>query len=239
MRKKLPELDALGADVLIIQECEDPQLYKNQYLDWAGDYLWVGTNGNKGIGVFPKNGNRVTSLQWDGDFTIKGLSEAHSSVHWSTADLKLFLPFSLNDSLTVLAVWTKGSNREVFGYVGQLWKYLQIHRKDLSGPSTMIIGDLNSNAMWDKEDRWWSHAGVVAELRNLGIESLYHKTNNEDQGKESKPTFFMQRNLSKSYHIDYAFTSTDLADDCNVMVGESSEWLHLSDHMPLIVTVRS
>lgn len=239
LRKKLPEVDALTADILIIQECEDPKFYKKQYLDWAGDYLWVGTNKNKGIGVFPKNGNRITLLQWHGNFTIKGLSETHSSVHWSTTDLKLFLPFSVNDSLKVLAVWTKGSDSEAFGYVGQLWKYLQIHGKDLSGPSTMIIGDLNSNAIWDKEDRWWSHTGVVVELSNLGIHSLYHRMNNEEQGQESEPTFFLQRNLGKPYHIDYAFASIDLATDCSIVVGKSSDWLHLSDHMPLIVTVRS
>lgn len=85
----------------------------------------------------------------------------------------------------------------------------------------MIVGDLNSNAIWDKEDRWWSHTGVVAELCNLGIQSLYHRMNKEEQGQESEPTFFMQRNLSKPYHIDYAFASNDLADDCRVVVGES------------------
>ena len=239
LRKKLPEVDALDADLLIIQECEDPQFYKKQYLDWAGDYLWIGTNKNKGIGVFPKKGNRITLLHWHGSFTIKGLSESHNSVHWSTTDLRLFLPFSVNDRLKILAVWTKGSDKEAFGYVGQLWKYLQLHGKDLSGPASMIIGDLNSNAIWDKDDRWWSHSGVVAELADLGIYSLYHKLRNEEQGQEVEPTFFLQRKLGKPYHIDYAFASNDLASDCNIVVGNPSDWLHLSDHMPLMVTVRS
>ncbi|MDP3517868.1 MAG: endonuclease/exonuclease/phosphatase family protein [Pseudohongiella sp.] len=237
LRKKLPEVDALNADVLVIQECEDPQFFGEQYLDWAGEYLWLGSNKNRGIGIFPKNGNRVAQLNWLGTYTLKGLSSSHASTTWSTSDLRMFLPFTVNDHLTVLAVWTKGSDNEVFGYVGQLWKYLQIHREELSRPSTMILGDLNSNAIWDKADRWWSHSGVVAELAEIGLQSLYHRVTNETQGSESIPTFYLQRNLSKPYHIDYAFLSADLMEGSNIEVGRSSDWLSVSDHMPLILDI--
>jgi exonuclease III len=237
LRKKLPDIDSLNADILIIQECEDPQFFKQHYLDWAGDYLWTGTNRNKGIGVFPKNGNRVSALPWHGEFAITGISQIHPSARWSTSDLKLFLPFSVNDNLTMLAVWTKGSDKEAFGYVGQLWKYLQIHGKDMSGPSTMIVGDLNSNAIWDKPDRWWSHSGVISELSDLGLQSVYHQLMKEQQGLETTPTFYLQRNLNKPYHIDYAFASADILSSCELDVGKSIDWLHLSDHMPLVVTV--
>ena len=238
LRKKLPDLDALQVDVLVVQECEDPQFYKGHYQDWAGDYLWVGENKNKGIGIFPKNGSRIVKLPWHGQFTIKGLVSAHKGTSWVTSDLKLFLPFSINEQITVLAVWTKGGEDEAFRYVGQLWKFLQIHSRDLSGPSTMIMGDLNSNAIWDKADRWWSHTGVVSELANIGITSLYHQGMQEEQGAESTPTFYMHRNLNKPYHIDYAFASADLSAS-SIAVGEPSDWLHLSDHMPMVVTVCS
>lgn len=237
LRKKLSEVDDLDADVLVVQECEDPQLYSGNYFDWAGDYLWIRTTKNKGIGVFPKNGNRVRELSWHGQFTINGLATVHSSTSWTTSDLKLFLPFSINESITVLAVWTKGSANESFRYVGQLWKYLQIHMKDLSGPSTMIIGDLNSNSIWDRKDRWWSHSGVVAELAAAGIRSLYHQATQEEQGAESIPTFYLQRNLNKPYHIDYVFVSSDLISTSSLEIGKSSDWLPLSDHVPLVAIV--
>ena len=238
LRKKTEHIDQLQADILIIQECEDPQSFGEQYQEWAGEYLWVGNNRNKGIGIFPKNGHRVTQLNWHGTYTLKGLSCSHTSMTWTTSELRMFLPFTVNDKLTVLAVWTKGSDKEAFGYVGQLWKYLQIHREELSRPSTMILGDLNSNAIWDKADRWWSHSGVVAELAEIGLQSLYHRVMNEAQGSESIPTFYLQRNLSKPYHIDYAFVSEDLIGEWGLEVGSASDWIAVSDHVPIIICGR-
>jgi exodeoxyribonuclease-3 len=236
-RKKLRDADSLGADLLLIQECENPAFHPGHYQTWAGDYLWAGTDKNRGIGVFPRNGARISALDWQGKFSISGFERPHQSQSWSTADLKLFLPFKVNDTLTILGVWTKGSNSEAFGYIGQFWKYLQIHDSELAHPGTMIIGDFNSNAIWDKPDRWWSHSTVVAELAQLNIHSLYHHSSGELQGSESEPTFYLHRNRQKPYHIDFAFVSGDLLSSSSIAVGKAADWLHVSDHMPVIVMV--
>ena len=94
----------------------------------------------------------------------------------------------------LLAVWTHRNNSPNFGYIGQLWKYLQVNKDKLSG--TLIAGDFNSSTIWDERDRWWNHSDVVNELKELGIESIYHKLSGEQQGKESNPTLYFQRNLS-------------------------------------------
>ena len=61
-RKKTDHIDPLEADILIIQECEDPSCSTKAYKEWAGDYLWSGENKNKGIGIFARNGNNVQAL---------------------------------------------------------------------------------------------------------------------------------------------------------------------------------
>ncbi|WP_022950238.1 endonuclease/exonuclease/phosphatase family protein [Leucothrix mucor] len=231
LRKKLDQADSLSADILIIQECEDPARSTHAYREWAGNYLWLGDSKNKGIGIFPKNGHRVTALNWSGKFEIAGIK--HPSGSWTTEALKLFLPFSINDDYKVLGVWTKGADSQAFAYIGQLWKYLQIHRQQLSGPRQLIMGDLNSNAIWDKSDRWWNHSNVIEELAELGLSSVYHWQHGENQGEESLATFFLYRRMAKAYHIDYAFASKDLLDRCTLDVGIPEDWLTVSDHVPI------
>lgn len=237
LRKKTHELDTLDADVYVVQECEDPALSTDFLRDWAGSYLWVGTSKNKGLGVFPKKGNTVKLAEWFGTFKQPGVINSNSSTSWSTADLKLFVPFTLNEDFQFLGVWTKAEGADVFSYIGQLWKYLQIHRDQLRRERTILLGDLNSNSIWDKPDRWWNHSDVVEELRAIGLQSTYHRQTGEVQGQESQPTFFLHRNAEKAYHIDYVFVSDDLLDQARIDIGDPSAWLNSSDHMPVSLTI--
>ena len=159
----------------MIQECEDPALSTPAYREWAGSYLWVGESKNRGIGIYPETVIELRS--WIGVTAFPSLdcSAKVETLNWSTKDLRLFLPFIINRDFTVLSVWAKGRNEEAFGYMGQFWKYLQIHRDDLGGPKTVIRGDFNSNVRWDKPDRWWNHSDVVAELSEMGFVSQYHR----------------------------------------------------------------
>jgi endonuclease/exonuclease/phosphatase family metal-dependent hydrolase len=237
LRRKLAVADSMEADVLVVQECEDPALSSLAYRDWAGSYLWMGETKNRGIGIFPRNRHRVERLDWSGSFSVRGLFSKSETLSWSTEDLRLFLPFTINGDFTVLAVWTMGRSEEAFGYIGQFWKYLQIHRDDLREPKTIILGDFNSNVRWDKSDRWCNHSDVVAELDEMGFNSQYHRVFEEEQGNESRPTFFLQRACENAYHIDYVFTSSDITEVCDLQVGQHDDWISISDHVPLTLNI--
>jgi exonuclease III len=221
-RKKFHALEVFQADVLIIQECENPDESTRHYREWAKNYLWTGENKNKGIGVFAKRDVRLTQLDWNSD------------------GLQSFLPCRVNNAFDLVAVWTKQANSPNFRYIGQLWKYLNLHGEKLAGNPVILAGDLNSNTCWDEWDRWWNHSDVVRMLSDRGLSSLYHSYFGEEQGHESRPTLYHQRNEGKPYHVDYAFASADLFDPAvnTVEVGEKAPWLELSDHMPLIFSVR-
>lgn len=220
LRKKFEQISELNADIYIIQECENPAETKHTaYIEWAKNYLWIGDTKNKGVGIFANENIKLRKLNWTNKF------KDHS--------VKYFLPCSINGEFDLLAVWNHGTNSPTFGYIGQLWKYLQVNRSNFK--QALIIGDFNSNKIWDRWDRWWNHSDVVHDLNEIGITSLYHKYWNEEQGKETQPTFFLQRNIKKSYHIDYVFGCKYFADRLKKMeIGEISKYLEISDHVPVV-----
>lgn len=221
IRSKFSYVDELDFDVCIIQECEDPSSSPViEYKNWAGTHLWIGENRNKGIGVFVRNGNSVL---------LKNLIDGGN---------KLFLPFTVNNDVTVIAVWTKKSDKTSNSYVGQLWSYLKLNSPNIDPTNCMIIGDFNSNAVWDNKRPNGNHSTVVEFLKALGIQSLYHLHRNEAYGEETEPTHYMYRKKDKGYHIDYCFASNSIIEKPHYMtLGEPSYWLDKSDHMPLIIEV--
>lgn len=216
-RRKTDRIGTLNADVYVIQECENPATASGEYRDWAGHYVWAGKSDRKGVGIFVKNGLSVKALDWP------------------SYGLEQFVPVRIADCINLLAVWTKNSAN--MAYIGQFYQYLQ-HHSDLLDSSTIICGDFNSNAIWDKRGRVWNHSECISILSKLGFSSLYHDNTNEHQGSETRPTFYLHRNILKSYHIDYFFAN---ASNFNILpkieVGEAAEWLEVSDHMPVIFTV--
>ena len=218
-RKKMHFLECYDADLSIIQECEDPGITNDKnYSRWANNYLWTGNSKHKGLGIFAKQNVKIENLNWESN------------------SYKYFLPCRVNNDFNLLATWCHGANSPTFGYIGQLWKYLQINKSRLE--KCFVVGDFNSNVIWDKWDRWWNHSDVVRELAELNIESFYHIFYNEDQGKESKPTFYLQKRINKPYHIDYIFGSMEYAKSIkSLVIGEAKYWLELSDHMPIVVDI--
>lgn len=220
-RNKFKYLDQFDADIVIIQECEDP-LKTNDlaYGKFAENYLWIGDNKNKGLGVFAKKHLKIQRLNW-------------SNVYQGHV-VNYFLPFCINGEQNLVAVWAHRNNSPTFGYIGQIWKYLQINNSKIK--DTIFVGDFNSNKIWDCWDRWWNHSDVVEILGKNDIRSLYHCLNDENEGEERVKTFYLHKNESKGYHIDYCFLPKCLIKkDTKIKIANFDDWKLFSDHLPMII----
>ncbi|MBB6630723.1 endonuclease/exonuclease/phosphatase family protein [Clostridium algidicarnis] len=209
-RKKYKAIQELNSDIYIIQECENPAMTKDdEYKKFASNYLWVGYK-NKGLAIFAKD---TISLKDNG---------------WKVYGLEWFISCTINDKFSLLGLWGCG------GYIEDIYVYLQIHSEKLN--NILIGGDFNSNSCWDKKHKRRTHSSVVNQLAGLGLYSCYHLIENEVQGNESKPTFFLYKKNEKSYHIDYFFYESEKVN--NLEIGKFNDWIHLSDHMPVILDIK-
>lgn len=219
-RKKYSEIVKIGADLYVIQECESPEKISDpDFHAHFSSMLWTGDSINRGLGVFATMNTTLEQLTWPDIYEGK--------------PVKHFLPCLVNGAYTLVAIWTHRNNSPTFGYIGQLWKYLQVNKHRISDKS-LLVGDFNSNPIWDKPSRHWNHSDVVRELESLQVLSLYHTHFEEDPGMESMPTLYLQRNLEKPYHIDYLFGSDPFVKNLkSIDIGNPRDWLSLSDHMPI------
>lgn len=224
-RKKFKFLLNFDADIFIIQECEDPSLCKDEdYRKFALNSIWIGNNKNKGLGVFAKESILLEKIDCIDEYL--------------DLSIRLFLPIRVNHTFNLIAVWAHYNNSPTFGYIGQLWKFLQCN-PDLFEDDSLLLGDFNSNSRWDVNDRWWNHSDVVIDLENKGLVSVYHWLNKVNQGEELDKTFFLHKNSNKGYHIDYCFIPTSFLDKVSSFnIGNFDDWKISSDHVPLLLELK-
>jgi exonuclease III len=222
-RKKADFILAHKPDILIVPECEHPDKLKfNANTPKPNDILWFGTNQNKGLGIFSYSTFKFTLL------------DSYNP------ELRMIIPIAVNGGgydFTLLAIWANNPDDVDGQYIEQVWKAIHFYNEFLIDKQTILIGDFNSNTIWDKTYRAGNHTDLVQKLDQKGIFSSYHLFHNQIQGSEIHPTYFMYRHKNKPYHIDYCFASKDLTEKLqSVEIGEYDSWIQLSDHMPVIVT---
>ncbi len=221
-RKKAAHLLQYQPDILVIPECECPEkLIFPKGVQQPTDILWYGSNHNKGLGVFSY-----------GDYHFK-LSKKHNPA------FKTILPITVtggDEEFTLFAIWANNPAEPEHQYVGQIWKAMEHYKKLIRKQKTLLIGDFNSNTIWDKPRRVGNHTDVVNVLAKKGIRSVYHHHHNQNHGTEQHPTFALYRHKDKPYHLDYCFASADLIGKLkHVEIGAHDEWCGLSDHLPLMI----
>ena len=210
-------------DIMIIPECESLDKIEAPQIS---DSYWIGDNVSKGLGVFTFN-----------DFKID-LYDKYTNRY------KYILPLviSKNDvSYNLIAVWTKKveeKKKNHINYIRQLHLALKEYESFINDGNVIIAGDFNSNLIWEKTGVDQNHQDVLDMLHNKNIHSSYHHFYREEQGKETKGTYFHYHKEERPFHIDFCFLSKNILNDIkNVEIGKFKDWIHLSDHVPLIVDV--
>lgn len=219
LKKKLPKLLTLGADILVIQECSRSDI-KQLGKTPAWSSAWFGKNKNKGLGVLAKSPWAIREAlalkpRWAAKLVIGGPS-----------------------SIELFPVWACTSKRPAKRYIEHVHFLLDIMEQAPLSPLAIVAGDFNGNTRWDSDFGVLSHSAAVERFRNLGMESAYHTFTGDQQGAERHPTFWFRKNQRTVYHLDYAFLSRSLLPQLrNVEVGCCKEWLSFSDHAPVLVAL--
>lgn len=222
-RKKADLILAHKPDILIIPECEHPdKLLFPIDTPKPIDTLWFGKNKNKGLAILSYSNFRFTVL------------DNHNQ------DLQMIVPIAVTDgqyAFNLFAIWANNPTDREGQYIEQVWKAIHYYDSLLTDTKTILIGDFNSNTIWDRKHRKSNHSVVVQLLEEKGIFSAYHLHHKQTQGLEEHPTLYMYRHKDKPYHIDYCFVSRDLLDKVrSVEIGDFDEWTKYSDHVPVVVT---
>ena len=222
-RKKASLILTYKPDILVIIECEHPdKLQFKVDLTKSTDNLWFGKNQHKGLAIFSY-----------GDYRFKVLEDHNDNY-------KMIIPIAVaggHFEFNLFLIWAYNPDDKEGRYITQVWKAIKHYDDLLTDRPTMLIGDFNSNTIWDyKKHRLGSHSEVVKQLEDKGIFSTYHFHHSQKQGTEKHPTYYMYRHKDKPYHIDYCFASMDmLAKLQSVDIGEYDFWTQFSDHVPIIV----
>jgi len=224
-RKKAQHLAILEPTLVVIQECECPSKLRfpgtaQPPAQRPDDFLWQGDNLDKGVGVFAY-----------GDLRLR-LDAGYDPTIRHCIPLCVSGEFELN----VLAIWAMGHKEKARSYVGQVYQAVHHYADFIRQRETILLGDLNSNAIWDRERRVSNHSAVVQALVEANLVSVYHEYFGEAHGQEQQDTFFLHRSPHKGYHLDYCFVPNALlARLQSVTVGPFVPWCAYSDHTPLVV----
>jgi exodeoxyribonuclease-3 len=222
-RKKAGYILKHKPDILVVPECEHPdKLQFSSKKHIPKDILWFGGNQHKGLGIFSYSNYRLRLL------------DTHNE------ELKMIVPIAITGGhfdLTLFAVWANNPGDPDGQYVEQVWKALAHYEEQIGHTRTILIGDFNSNTIWDRPRRVGNHSHVVERLAEKGIVSSYHVHHGQEQGREEHPTLYLYRHKDKPYHLDYCFVSADMAQKITaVEIGKHTYWTKHSDHVPVMVT---
>jgi exodeoxyribonuclease-3 len=230
LHRKFDALRRLQPDIAILCECAEPQRLSalGASMGLEAEPVWIGDNGNKGLGVFAFNG-----------FAVRLAEPFYRGLRY-VAPIQISGPVDCN----LLAVWAQnasaGVNRK--HQLGPLRRALTKYRDFLAQQPSIVAGDFNNNVLWHRPGWRINHVNAVATLKEFGLVSVYHELKGEPQGSETVPTIYWRdrKKDGPTYHIDYVFIPGQwLGCVREFAIGTYEEWCGsgLSDHVPIVVDV--
>jgi exodeoxyribonuclease-3 len=230
LNRKFGALLDTKPDIAIVSECAHPRRWRAPARpEWLAHVpVWIGRNPDKGLAVFAFNGYSAR------------LSKPFYRTLQYIAPVHIAGPVECN----MLAVWAQNAARAAprKNQPGPLQTALVRYKRFLGDRSSVVAGDLNSNAIWDKPGWRINHSATVKMLGGLGLVSAYHAVRGEPQGRETAPTLYWRDRTKDGpkYHIDYVFLPGRWIDRVrDLRVGTFEDWCGsgLSDHVPIIVDI--
>ncbi|HJJ47363.1 MAG TPA: hypothetical protein O0X39_00010 [Methanocorpusculum sp.] len=211
-------------DLLIITECENPLTSKDKtYRDFAGknNYQWTGQYQNNGLAVFSKKAITLTPL------TLP--AAGHENI----------LTININGQLDLIAACLTDPKND------NLIDYLTLNEQNIT-PNTIITCDLtpapapDTTPTPDTIPSVKTPIDILTHLQTKALTSAYHHYTNQEPGKETIPTCYLNRDLTRPLHTDYIFLAPDRLKWLEI--GRTSEWInktnpHGSDHLPLVIDI--
>jgi exonuclease III len=219
LSRKWQFLQNLGPDIAVIPECSKNSL--DLAVKFGFDCRWFGNKQQKGLGIF-------VAKPWS-------ITESEEPRNRWIAPLQISGP----TNFLLVAVWAcQVSKNPKDNYIVQVHRAIKANPNWFNGPPTLLCGDFNSNAIWDKMRKDGNHSAVVKFLAGQKIVSAYHHFYSEEHGRETRPTHYFWHHKNRGFHIDYVFLSQSWADRIKeVEVGGYDAWAKLSDHVPLVVNL--
>jgi hypothetical protein len=158
--KKYNQLLALGPDIAIISECAAGKVIEQKAPEFQpNSSIWIGSNRHKGLGVF----------------TFRKFKATQSSIY--RKDFPFIAPIHIEGpiSFNLLAVWACHHRPNSFKHgFGPLNRALSTYRAFIEERPTVVAGDFNDNAIWDRPTKRNKHEINVTKLASLGLRSAYH-----------------------------------------------------------------
>src|ERR1700730_10072970 len=139
--RKSTALFAHHPDVAVITECSKHSVLSLSPHGYCG--AWGGLDPKKkGVGLIARLGFQISEplkseYRWVVPFQVSGGTE----------------------SVKVVAIWAcKVGDRKRDNYIGQVYGALKRHPEWFSNGPTVVAGDFNSNAIWDRERPHGNHS---------------------------------------------------------------------------------